>query len=454
MTHERFGMLIVDDEFSVRDSLYHWFRKDGYRVAAADSATAALHEMQRESFDVVLLDIKMPGMDGMELLHRLRAVAPDTLVIMLTAHGAIETAVEALKCGAVDYLTKPIDPDVLGRAVTKALDQRRLADEADKAHPKPADPVAEGESLVSQSPQMGKVKHMIDVLSATDVTVLIRGESGTGKELVAQAIHARSARRLFPLVALNCGAMPESLLESELFGHERGAFTGAQHRRRGKLELADGGTLFLDEIGSISLRTQIELLRVLETKEFTRIGGQRSTSVDFRVVCATNQDLEELVKKKEMREDLYFRVNVFRIDLPRLRDRVGDIPLLARHFAQYFARKSAKDVTDFDPDALAVLTRHTWPGNVRELKNVVERAVILAEPPLVRAKDLAAVAGLAGEGADEVPQVAGSLAESERAHIAKVLDQCAWNISQAARVLEVDRVTLYNKIKKYHLRNA
>jgi DNA-binding NtrC family response regulator len=449
-------MLIVDDEFSVRDSLYHWFRKDGYRVAAADSATAALQEMQRESWDVVLLDIKMPGMDGMELLHRLRTVSPDTLVIMLTAHGTIETAVEALKCGAIDYLTKPIDPDDLSKAVLKALEARRVADESDKAHPKAAAaaPGTDGDELVSQSPQMRKVMQMVESLAGTDVTVLIRGESGTGKELIARAIHARSTRRLFPLVALNCGALPESLLESELFGHERGAFTGAQHRRRGKLEQADGGTLFLDEIGSISLRTQIELLRVLETKEFTRIGGQKSIHVDFRVVCATNQDLEELVKTKEMREDLYFRINVFRIDLPPLRERTGDVTVLARHFVQRFARKVDKDLTDLSPEALAVLNRHSWPGNVRELKNVVERAVILAEPPLVLPKDLIAIGmALPSVTAGEAP-LAGSLADSEKAHIAKVLEQSAWNISRAARVLEVDRVTLYNKIKKYGLRDA
>jgi DNA-binding NtrC family response regulator len=454
VNNERYGVLVVDDEFSVRDSLYHWFRKDGYRVGAADSAAAALKEFQRESWDVVLLDIKMPGMDGMELLHRLRELAPDAMVIMLTAHGTVETAVEALKCGAVDYLTKPIDPDDLSRAVQKALEQRKLAEETEKLQPKPvAQAAAEGDELVCHSPQMKKVMELIESLAPTDVTVLIRGESGTGKELIAKAIHTRSTRKFFPLVALNCGALPESLLESELFGHERGAFTGAQHRRRGKLEQADGGTLFLDEIGTIGLRTQIDLLRVLETKEFTRIGGQKPVRVDFRVVCATNQDLEELVKKKEMREDLYFRVNVFRIDLPPLRERTGDVALLARHFLRRFAAKVDKDLTDIAPDALAVLNRHTWPGNVRELKNVIERAVILAEAPVLHAKDLTAIgAQLPGVPDGAVP--AGSLADSEKAHVAKVLDQCGWNISRAARVLEVDRVTLYNKIKKYGLRGT
>jgi DNA-binding NtrC family response regulator len=450
VSNERYGILIVDDEFSVRDSLYHWFRKDGFRVGAAESAAAALHEFQSAAWDVVLLDIKMPGMDGMELLRRLRQVAPDAVVLMLTAHGTIETAVEALKLGAYDYLTKPVDPDELGRAVNKALEHRRLTEENSQLRKKVAS-LSEADDLVSQSPQMARVIQMVDSLASTDVAVLIRGESGTGKELIARAIHAKSNRRFFPLVALNCGALPETLLESELFGHERGAFTGAQHRRRGKIEQADGGTLFLDEIGSISLRTQIELLRVLETKEFSRIGGQRPIHVDFRVVCATNQNLEELVAKKEMREDLYFRINVFRIDLPPLRERDGDVTVLARHFLRVYAGKTDKELTDFTPDALAVLENHHWPGNVRELKNAVERAVILAEPPMIRPKDLVAVASNAAP-AEGPTHTLGSLADSEKTHVTRVLQHCGWNISHAARVLEVDRVTLYNKIKKYGLR--
>jgi len=440
--------LIVDDEFSVRDSLYHWFRKDGFRVAAADCAAAALSELSKSDFDVVLLDIKMPGMDGLELQRRLREVAPDLVTIMITAHGTIETAVEALKNGAFDYVTKPVDPDELSRCVTKALEHRRLKDENARLRTKLAS-ISEGDQIVSQSPQMAQVLELVDSLAPTDVTVLIRGESGTGKELVARAIHAKSAYRLFPLVPVNCGALPESLLESELFGHERGAFTGAQHRRRGKLEQADGGTLFLDEIGSISLRTQIELLRVLETKEFTRIGGSKPIRVSFRVVCATNQDLEDLLAKKELREDLYFRINVFRVDLPPLRKRDGDIPLLARHFLTQFSSKLDKELTEISPEAMAMLERHSWPGNVRELKNAIERASVVAEPPVLRAEDLVA---LHGERAEADSAELGTLADAEKAHIARVLALSEWNISRAARVLEVDRVTLYNKIKKYGLR--
>lgn len=452
MNNERFGVLVVDDEFSVRDSLYQWFRKDGYRVGAAEHAAAALAELERAPWDVVLLDIRLPGMDGMELLHRLRELAPDSMVIMMTAHGTIETAVEALKCGAVDYLTKPIDPDELSRVVAKAIEQRRRSEEAERGRPKATSAPPDADEIVCQSPQMRRVMELVESLAGTDVTVLIRGESGTGKELLARAIHARSARRSAPLVALSFGALPESLLESELFGHEPGAFAGAQHRHRGKLEQADGGTLFLDEIGTTSLRTQIDLLRVLETKELTRVGGDEPVRVDFRVVCATNQDLEELVRKRELREDLYFCVNVFRIDLPPLRERAGDVVLLARHFLRRFAVKLDKALTDLAPDAIAALTRHRWPGNVRELKSAIERAVILAEPPLLHAKDLVAGGAHLGGAANLEVAPAGSLADSEKAHVAKVLDQCGWNISRAARVLEVDRVTLYNKIKKYGLR--
>ncbi|MBE7486481.1 MAG: sigma-54-dependent Fis family transcriptional regulator [Polyangiaceae bacterium] len=449
MENERFGILVVDDEFSVRDSLYHWFRKDGFRVGQAESATAALSEFQKEPWDVVLLDIKMPGMDGLELQRRLREVAPDAVVIFITAHGTIETAIEAVKSGAFDYLTKPVDPDDLSRVVAKALQHRRLTEENSRLRSKIAS-LSEAEEIVSQSPEMKRVLDTIDSLAATDMTVLIRGESGTGKELVARAIHTKSARRYFPLVPVNCGALPESLLETELFGHERGAFTGAQHRRRGKLEQADGGTLFLDEIGSISLKTQVELLRVLETKEFTRIGGTHPVRVDFRVVCATNQDLEALLAKKEMREDLYFRVNVFRIDLPPLRERSGDIPLLAGHFLRHFATRLDKDLQDFTPEAKSVLERHTWPGNVRELKNAIERAAVVAEPPRVEAGDLVLIRDPAPAPAADEPT---TLADAEKLHIARVLARHDWNISRAARALEVDRVTLYNKIKKYRLRD-
>jgi len=448
MTDDTRSILIVDDEFPVRDSLFHWFKKEGLKAGTAENAKAALVELTRETWDIVLLDLRMPGMDGLELLRRAREHAPDTIYIMITAHGSVETAVEALKLGAFDYIMKPVDPDELTRIVNKALSHRRLTQENTRLRAQVAALSDDGE-LVAESAKMKHVLSLVESLRDTDVTVLIRGESGTGKEVVARAIHSRGVRRGFPLVAVNCGALPESLLETELFGHERGAFTGAQYRRKGKFEQADGGTLFLDEIGSISPRSQVELLRVLDNKEFTRIGGSRPIKVDFRVVCATNQDLEELVAAKTFREDLYFRINVFRIDLPPLRERAGDVPALAHHFLKLFAIKTDKEITEIAPDALEVLERHDWPGNVRELKNAIERALVFAEPPALRAKDLHALTPAARAEPIHAPD---SLAEMEKAHVLRVLGRADWNITQAARLLEVDRVTLYNKIKKYGLR--
>lgn len=445
--NERYGILIVDDEFSIRDSLSSWFKKDGFRTGTAENARSALLKVEAETWDVVLLDIRMPGMDGLKLQRQLRSVAPETVVIMITAHGSIETAVEALKQGAFDYITKPVDPDELGRVVAKALETRRLKCENVRLRSK-LESLAGAEELVFQSAAMAEVLRQVDSLASNDVTVMLRGESGTGKEVVARAIHGRGKRRYFPLVAVNCGALPESLLESELFGHERGAFTGAQQRRKGKVEQADGGSLFLDEIGTISPRTQVELLRVLDTKQITRVGGNQSVPSDFRVICATNQDLERMVAEKSFREDLYFRINVFRIDLPPLRERREDIPLLAQHFLKLFATKLDKDFTELSTDALRLLSAHEWPGNIRELANFIERAVVIGEPPTLELRDLPIPTPTTAVP-DELDTA--SLAYVEKAHIARVLENTGWNVSQAARILEVDRVTLYNKAKKYGL---
>ncbi len=331
MTESAARILVVDDEFSVRDSLSNWFRKDGYQVRAVGNATDALRALQDEPLDVALLDIKMPGMDGMELQEHIHRIDPQIAVIMITAFASVDTAVRALKQGAFDYVTKPIDPDELSHLVRRALEQRRLERENTQLR-STLDELVAVDTIVGDSPTMHKVMELVRHVAKTDATVLIRGESGTGKELIARAIHANSARRYFPIVPVNCGAMPDSLLESELFGHEKGAFTGAQYRRKGKIEMADGGTLFLDEVGAIPPKMQVDLLRVLETKELTRLGGSRSVKVDFRVICATNENLEKAVKAGTFREDFYYRINVFTIDLPPLRERRADIPLLARHF--------------------------------------------------------------------------------------------------------------------------
>ncbi len=439
-------ILIVDDEFSVRDSLQNWFRKDGYQVTAAENAVEALQVMQDDNFDVVLLDIKMPGMDGMELQERIQRIDPQVAVIMITAFASVDTAVRALKQGAFDYVTKPIDPDELSHLVTRAIEQRRLRDENVQLRGT-IDGLVTVDRIVGDSPPMQKVLELVEHVAKTDATVLILGESGTGKEVIARAIHANSNRRYFPIVSVNCGALPESLLESELFGHEKGAFTGAHYRRKGKIEMVDGGTLFLDEVGAIDSKMQVDLLRVLETKELTRLGGSRPIKVDFRVICATNENLERAVAEGRFREDFFYRINVFTIELPPLRQRRSDIPDLANYFLERFAHQMDKQITGISREAMQMLTDYDWPGNVRELSNAIERAMVVGKPPLIQPNDLPVRGPARSDSTTDQ-----SLAEMEKRHIAGVLERTGGNVTQAAEILKVDRVTVYNKIKKYGLR--
>jgi len=351
-----------------------------------------------------------------------------------------------LKEGAFDYVTKPIDPDELTHLVGRALERRRLRRDNERMRER-IDRLGPDDNIVGDSPAMRKVLEMVRSVASADATVLIRGESGTGKELIARAIHTASERRYFPIVPVNCGAFPESLLESELFGHEKGAFTGALYTRKGKLEMADGGTLFLDEVGTVAPKTQVELLRVLETKEFTRVGGSKPIRVDFRVISATNQNLEKMVEAGAFREDLYYRLNVISILLPPLRERRQDIPLLAQHFMARYARQMNKPFGEIDPEAMDRLVRHSWPGNVRELANAIERAMVVGGPPRILADDLP----FQLEPDRDRPN-GDSLAEMERIHIERILEQEGWNVTRAAETLGIDRVTLYNKIRKYGLR--
>jgi len=435
------NLLIVDDELSVRDSLGKWFREEGYEASVAESAHAALSQMAAHHFDLALIDIKMPGTDGIDLLHRIREVDPEMLVIIMTGYASVETAVAALKDGAYDYVSKPFDPDDIAHTVHNALAHRR-ADQENLRLREAIAKASQPHDLIGQSAGMRTVFEAIDVVAPTEATVLVSGESGTGKELVARAIHAASPRRYNPLVVIHCGALAETLLESELFGHEKGAFTGAQYRRKGSFEIAEGGTAFLDEIGDISLKTQTDLLRVLQEREITRVGGNHPIHVDFRCIAATNRNLETLVEEGKFRPDLYYRLNVFQIHLPPLRDRRDDIPLLADHFVRKFAASMNKRIDGVSAAAMNLLTQHDWPGNVRELENAVERAMVVTQGPQLADRDFALRANQSEAG----PR---SLEDVERAHILSMLDQCNGNQTMAATILNIDRVTLHNKLKKY-----
>jgi len=441
---EETGILIVDDEASVRDSLYQWFKADGYRVDTAEDAASALKKLQENPWDIILLDIKMPGMDGIELQSRIKQIDKDIVTIIITAYAAVDTAIQALKDGAFDYVTKPVDPDDLSRLIRNAIEKRRLVTENIQLRQQIED-LSLPDEVVGESPIMKRVMEMVNTVAKTDSTVMILGESGTGKELIARAIHSRSTRRYFPIITINCGAYPEGLLESELFGHEKGAFTGAMYRRKGKLEMADKGTLFLDEIGNISEKMQMDLLRVIETKNFTRLGGDKAIDVDFRVISATNKDLEKAIKEGSFREDLYYRLNVFSILLPPLRERRTDIPLIAKYFLSKYAQSMNKNVVDFSPQAMFI--GYDWPGNIREVRNVVERAMVVAQGSQIQVEDISFPFP-----SPAAPSGGASLEDVERDQILKILNQTKGNIAQAAEILKISRLTIYNKIEKYHLK--
>jgi DNA-binding NtrC family response regulator len=443
MQTDKVRILIVDDEVIVRESLGSWFREEGYVVDLAASATEALDTLTREAWDIFLLDVRMPGMDGLELQRRIREVHPDSTIIIMTAYASVETALSAMKQGAYDYIVKPFDPDDLEHLVRNAVERRQLVSENARLKDK-IDELSLFHEVVGTSAAMRRVLEQVAMVAASDTTALIRGESGTGKELIARAIHANSPRRYLPIVVVNCGALAEGILESELFGHEKGAFTGAQYRRKGKFEMASGGTLFLDEIGDVSLKTQVDLLRVIEEKKIVRVGGNAEIPVDFRLIAATNKNLEAMVSEGRFREDLYYRVNVFSIAVPPLRERREDIPLLVEHFLQKFSRTMNRLVTAVSPEAMQQLRTFDWAGNVRELQNAIERAVLVSKTPEIQLADLPLhVNGTRAQPAGK------SLSEIERLHIQAVLEETGWNVYRAAKLLEIDRVTLYNKIKKY-----
>jgi DNA-binding NtrC family response regulator len=434
----------VDDELSVRDSLAKWFHEEGYEVGTAEGAGSALTRMAEHSWDAALVDIKMHGTDGIELQRRMHELDPQLIVIMMTGYASVDTAVAALKNGAYDYVTKPLDPDEIAHLVKRALAHRRTEEENVRLRETVAE-VARPDDIVGQSEAMQSVFHAIETVAPTDATVLITGESGTGKELVARAIHHASPRRFHPLVVIHCGALTETLLESELFGHEKGAFTGAQYRKKGKFEIAEGGTVFLDEIGDINLKTQTDLLRVLQEHEIVRVGSTQSIKVDFRCVAATNKNLEQLIEEGKFRPDLFYRLNVFHIELPALRERRDDIPMLVNHFVRKFSLQMNKKITRVAPTAMELLQQQPWMGNIRELENAIERAMVVAREPEIREQDFVF------KTANAPPNGGGSrsLEEIEKAHILHVLEQCSWNQTRTAEILRIDRVTLHHKLKRY-----
>jgi two-component system, NtrC family, nitrogen regulation response regulator NtrX len=444
-------ILIVDDERAIQTSFRGVLEDEGYRVLAVGSASEALRHLQDEAPDLIFLDIWMPGIDGLEALAEIKRLRPETAVVMISGHGTIETAVKATKLGAYDFIEKPLSLEKTLLAASRALDHGRL----ERQNRDLREQLERGQRIVGQSRVVEEMRQQIAIAAPTNGRVLIHGENGSGKELVARAIHAQSTRRDGPFVEVNCAAIPEELIETELFGHERGAFTGAVARRRGRFELADGGTIFLDEIADMSLKTQAKVLRVLEEQAFERVGGKETLRVDVRVLAASNQNLQEQITLNRFREDLFYRLAVIPIEVPPLRQRQGDMPLLVEHFIRLFSGENAKRPKTMSVEALAYFLAYDWPGNVRELRNMVERLVIMtpgdvigpeALPPPLRPRDAAP------SGADE-SQKEKTLKEAreafERAYILSELRVLDWNMTRTALKLGIERSHLYRKLKTY-----
>jgi two-component system nitrogen regulation response regulator NtrX len=448
------SVLVIDDEEGVRESLREILEFEGWRCTLARDAEQGLVRFREAAPDVVLLDVKMPRVDGMEALTKIRALDPDAVVVMISGHGNVESAVAAVKRGAHDYLQKPLDTDRLLTTLGNAAAARRLLVENRRLRSRPR-----GEPIVGTSPAIREVLERASRVAPTRASVLLTGESGTGKELLARAIHRMSDRRRGPFVEVNCAAIPGELIESELFGHEKGSFTGAHAQRKGKFESAHGGTLFLDEVGDMSAPAQAKVLRALQEGVIERVGGNEPISVDVRVLAATNKNLEEEIRAGSFREDLYYRLNVVPLHVPPLRERPEDLPDLARHFLAVYAQENNQPPKRFADDALEALARRDWPGNVRQLKNVVERLAILVEAPVVERRHLDELE----PGAGRAPAAAGAAAPApgtfqeykeaaERAFILASLQENDWNVSETARRLDMPRSNLYKKIEKYGLR--
>ena len=447
-------VVVIDDEVNAAAALETLLREDGYQVARAHDAREGLLLLEKEEPDVVLTDLRMPGMDGIELLSKIKQIRPETMVILMTAYGTVKTAVRAMKLGAEDYLGKPIDVEELEVILQKAIEKKGLVEETKNLRAR-LEHKYRFDNLVGESPEMLTVFKAIRQVAPSSASVLLLGESGTGKELFAQALHQNSPRRHKPFVRVACAALPETLLESELFGHERGSFTGAISTRAGRFEAAEGGTLFLDEIGDITPTVQVKLLRFLEEREFERVGGNKTYKVDVRIVAATHRDLKKKLEDGSFREDLYYRLNVIEIHIPPLRMRPGDIPLLAQHFLHKYAQANGKEIEGISDEVTVLLLAHPWPGNVRELENAMERAVVLATTPTLGALHFPTLRKVSPElsaAADGLPGVripGSTLAQLEREAILRTLEAVEGSTSRAASILDISPRKIQYKLKEY-----
>lgn len=453
----KLDILVTDDDQAHRVMLKKLLTRWGYNVFEADDGSVAVKEVQKRSFDLILMDIRMMNVSGIEALEQIKQINPAIPVIIMTAYASVETAVNALKKGAYDYLTKPLNFDELQMTIERATEHSRLKQENENLKERLGEKF-DRRNIVGQSDAMIKLLEMVEQVAVTQATVLISGESGTGKEMIANAIHFNSSRKDLPFVKINCAALTETLLEAELFGHEKGAFTGADRRREGKFVQADGGSIFLDEVSEMSPAMQVKLLRVLQEREITRVGGQDVIKIDVRVIAASNKDLKKEVREGRFREDLFYRLNVVALSLPPLRERLEDIPLLAQTFLRTFAAQNSKAVRGFTQQAMKKLMHYSWPGNVRELMNAVERAVVLSRTETIGEDELIFTMADEAMGRDEWPQNgkhpvvhAGdlSLEEVEKQRILQAVRDCRGNKSEAARRLGITRKTLRKKLEKY-----
>ncbi|MCX8022366.1 MAG: sigma-54 dependent transcriptional regulator [Syntrophorhabdaceae bacterium] len=445
---KKIKILVVDDEEIVRNSLAEWLMEDGHAVGTAENGLKALEMVKEEEWDIAMVDLKMPKMDGLEFMEKAKEISPGLQIIIITAYATVHTAVQAMKMGAYDYLIKPCDPEEISLLVKRLIENQTLVREVDHLR-KELTKRYRFHDLVSKSPKMQKIFEFAMTVSKSNSNILILGESGTGKELLARAIHNESYRKEGPFVPVSCVALPETLLESEFFGYEKGAFTNAFNTKKGKFELANGGTIFLDEIGDITPKLQMSLLRVIQEKEIMRLGGITPIKLDIRIIAATNRDLKKAVEEGLFREDLYYRLNVISIEMPPLRERKEDIPYLAEFFIHKFNIEMGKQIKKVSESGLKMLMDYHWPGNVRELENVIERAMVVCKEQTISVEDLNLTQKLSPEGESVKDK---SIKAVEKEHILKILRENNWNIQRSAEILDIDRVTLYNKIKKYGLK--